>query len=113
MDASRFDTWTRRKFGVATSAAAVGGLLALTGLDADAARRRRRKKKKCRQLGDFCNDSIRKQNCCNPDQFCSTVQEFGPGNFCCLGVGGFCNTSSDCCGTEGCDFSTSRCRATK
>ena len=116
MDGSRFDTWTRRKFGLAAGGAAVAGLLGLAGLDdADAARRRRgkRKPKRCRKLGDFCNDSIRRQNCCNPNYFCSTVKEFGPGNFCCIGVGGSCDTSSDCCGTEGCDVSTSQCRATK
>lgn len=115
MDASRFDTWTRRKFGVATSAAALGGLLALAGLDESDARRRRRRRRKprCRKLGDSCNDSIREQSCCNSSYLCANVNEFGSGNFCCKQIGDFCDQSSDCCGRDACDFSTGRCRATR
>ena len=113
MDGSRFDTWTRRRFGLAAGGAAIAGLLGLAGLDdADARRRRRRKKKKdkCRKLGEFCNQSIREQQCCNSTYLCANVATLGSGNFCCKQRDTPCGTSSECCGNDFCDGATFRCR---
>lgn len=115
MDGSRFDTWTRRKFGLAAGGAAVTSLLSLAGIDdADARRRRgRRRRPQCRKLGQTCNESNKDQRCCNSSQLCAQVPDLGTGNFCCKQVGEFCDTSSDCCGRDACDFSTGRCRSTR
>jgi hypothetical protein len=103
--------WTRRKFGLATGGAVAAGLLGLLGLDeADAARGRRRRRKRCRNLGEPCNSSIRRQSCCNSNQLCANVPLLGSGNFCCVQNGDFCDSSDDCCGSDFCDFSTGRCR---
>jgi hypothetical protein len=116
VDGSRFDTWTRRKFGLAAGGAAVAGLLGLAGIDDAEARRgrgRKKKKKQCRKLGEFCNESNRDQKCCNSSYLCAQVPDLGSGNFCCKQVGDFCDTSSDCCGRDACDFATGRCRTTR
>ena len=106
VDDSRFDTWTRRKFGLAAGGAAAGGLLALAGLDdADARRRgrRRRRRPQCRRLGQTCNDEIKEQKCCRASQLCAQVTGRGSGNFCCQQIGSSCETSTDCCGNNACD----------
>ena len=62
MDSSRFDTWTRRRFGLAT-----GGMVATLArlaspADADAKNKNKQKKKtkkkqRCRKLGQICRQT--------------------------------------------------------
>ena len=117
MDDVQFDTWTRRRFGLAAggAAASVLGLLGAIGLsedEAEAARKnnknknrknnKRKRKPKCRKLGDTCNDDRRNQQCCSSTQLCAQVQDLGSGNFCCKQLGANCSQNTDCCGKNRC-----------
>ena len=109
MDGSRFDGWTRRRFGLASGGIATAGLLGLLGLDweeAEARRRRRRKKRKkrrCQRLQQPCDQSRRTQDCCNVNFLCAQVPSLGSGNFCCKQAGQGCSVDNDCCGRDACD----------
>ncbi|MFN8679116.1 MAG: hypothetical protein U0Z70_22230 [Thermomicrobiales bacterium] len=119
MDDTQFDTWTRRRFGLAAGGAAATmlGLLGAVGLneeDAEAARRNRRNKNRknkgrknrrrdrCRKLGQTCDDSRRRQQCCNATQLCAQVPNLGSGNFCCRQLAQNCSIDDDCCGRNRC-----------
>jgi hypothetical protein len=99
MEGSRFDTWTRRRVGLAT-----GGLAAsLLGLadPAAEARRRKKKKKRCRKVTETCGG--RNQKCCK-DLRCATVG-IGTTEICCIDVRQACNGDpGQCCGARTCDF---------
>lgn len=95
MDGSRFDTWTRRRFGLA-----VGSLAASTigfgAHDAEAGKRKKRKKR-CKKLRHICQPGNTKKRCCkNQDLVCGVIlsQE---GNHCCRPSQGRCATVADCC----------------
>ena len=98
MDDSRFDTWTRRKFGLATGGAAAV-LLGLTGSQEAGAK----KKKKCKKLGQSCDASNKNKKCCNSKQLCAQVNHLGGGNFCCKERGSSCSFNEDCCGSDKCN----------
>jgi hypothetical protein len=114
MEGSRFDSWTRRRFGLATGSAAMAGLLALVGAVETEAKQNnnnnnnRRRKKKCRKLGQFCDENRRNQSCCNANQLCANVPGLGSGTFCCKHNGQGCSVNNDCCGKNICD-SSGRC----
>ncbi len=93
------------------------GLLGAIGLneeDAEAARRNRRNKNRknkgrknrrrdrCRKLGQTCDDSRRRQQCCNATQLCAQVPNLGSGNFCCRQLAQNCSIDDDCCGRNRC-----------
>lgn len=115
MDETRFDAWTRRKFGLVTGGA-IASLLGLAALpdtedSVEAAKRhrnnnknrnRRRRKKQCRKLGETCDDSRRKQQCCNSAQLCAQVPNLGSGNFCCKQLSQTCSNDNECCGRNRC-----------
>ena len=111
MEGSRFDSWTRRKFGLATGSAAAAGLLGLLGVAETEAgqnnnnNNNRKKKKKCRKLGQTCDENRRNQSCCNQNQLCANVSGLGSGNFCCKQNGQGCSVNTDCCGKNVCDSS--------
>lgn len=101
MDGSRFDAWTRRKFGLAAG----GALAALAGLTGavDIEAKKKKKKKKCRKLGQTCDITKKNQKCCNNDQDCAQVQGQGSGNFCCKPHNASCSVNVDCCGNRKCN----------
>jgi hypothetical protein len=111
VDGSRFDGWTRRRFGLVTGGAAAAGLLGLFGLheqEAGAARRNRRRKRKnrrqkCQKLGQICDASKKRLDCCNANYLCAQVSGLGPGNFCCKQAGQNCTDDNECCGRDACD----------
>lgn len=110
MEGSRFDSWTRRKFGLATGGAAAAGLLGLLGATETEAKNnnnnnKNKKKKKCRKLGQTCDENKKNQSCCNVNQLCANVSSLGSGTFCCKQNGQGCSVSSDCCGKNICDNS--------
>lgn len=106
MDGSRFDAWTRRRFGVAMA----GALALLFGLEAsqeaDARRKRRavrqrkrkrrKRKRKCEKPRTRCNPQNDKQLCC-PGHACQIVPELG-GHRCCHMRFDPCRDNADCCG---------------
>ena len=94
MDGSRFDAWTRRRFGLAAGgvAAALAGLIP-TGEDAAAKRKR---KKRCRKPGKICTPGGKK--CCGK-RFCARPFSFPEADRCCKGGGEPCTGTQDptCC----------------
>jgi hypothetical protein len=110
MDGTRFDVWTRRRFGLATGGA-LASLLGLSMLDDAEAKKNKHhknkhnnknKKKKCRKLGQSCDITNKNKKCCNSKQLCAQVQRLGSGNFCCNQRGDSCSNNDDCCGTDKC-----------
>ena len=106
MDGTRFDTWTRRRFGLATFGAAAS-LLGLGGHDGPAAAARR-SKQRCRRLGQHCDATSKQQTCCH-NRNCTVVLALGSGTFCCKGGAESCATSADCCHPFSCD-NTGHCK---
>jgi hypothetical protein len=100
MEASRFDAWTRRRFGFA-----LGGVASLIGLsvleDAEAKKKhkhKRKKKKKCKKLLVTCGG---KKKCCK-GLTCGTPVGT-TGTVCCEPLQGPCSDASECCGDQICD----------
>ena len=96
MDGSRFDAWTRRRFGLA--AGGLAGLLLGGGLTDVEARRRR-----CRKdVGDPCKPGSRRRKCCKRNQGLQCRSD-PPIDFrCCRKGGSDCTTAtaSECCSRE-------------
>jgi hypothetical protein len=129
MDASRFDAWTRRRFGLLAG----GSIATLAGLSAiaDSEAKKKKKKKKCKKSLKSCggkkkcckkltcgdtltNDSV----CCKPlqgtctdqpeccgDTICTNVDGL-EGERCCVVVDKPCNEPQDCCTGLTCDSGT-------
>ena len=115
MDGSRFDAWTRRRFGLVAGgfAAVLAGLI--PGGE-DVAARKKRRKKRCKKLGQRCTQGGKKKCCRKPcarpfgltqeDRCCKGGGESctpGPDSACCTGI---CGVSGECfCKTagQGCD----------
>lgn len=111
MDGTRFDAWTRRRFGLVTGGA-IASILGLAGpgdVDAGNKKRRRRRRKKnkktCRKIGQTCNINKKKQRCCKSGQDCAQVQGLD-GDRCCKEANSNCKKNTDCCGTRTCKQGT-------
>lgn len=103
MDGSQFDTWTRRRFGLAAGGAALASILGIANLpEAEAKKRKKKKKKKCRKLGETCDINRKNEQCCNNEQDCGQVQGLGNSNFCCKPHNSSCSFNEDCCGNRRC-----------
>jgi hypothetical protein len=106
MDASRFDAWTRRNFGLAAG----GALAALLGLSAADAKKKG-KKKRCRKLGATCNPGGKRKCCgklrCDHHGINSVDQ-----TFCCKTVGKSCKDGLDCCTPLECTGTPKQCMET-
>lgn len=116
MDGSRFDAWTRRRFGAVAVGLAVGcfGLDSVTSLTVDgqnaSAKQRRKKKKKkkrrgeappaCEALRSRCNPHNTRELCCN-GLACGVVADLD-GNRCCRLRYGECASDGDCCNNLRC-----------
>jgi hypothetical protein len=114
MEGTWFDSWTRRRFGLAAGSAAAAGLFGLLGASETEARKNnnnndRNNKKRCRKLGQSCNENKKNQDCCSAKQLCANVSGLGTGNFCCKQVDQGCLEDTDCCGRNFCD-SSGHCR---
>jgi hypothetical protein len=102
MDATRFDAWTRRRFGT-TAAGAIAGLLGLAErrtATGKKKRKRKSRKRKCEKLGTRCNPRNDRQVCCGA-LFCQQVPELG-GNRCCQSRFATCSRDADCCANLEC-----------
>jgi hypothetical protein len=114
MDGSRFDAWTRRRFGAVAAGLAVGCVGLITNYDRAAlgkngpARQRRKKKKKrrgevnpaCEPLRSRCNPHNTRELCCN-GLACGVVADLD-GNRCCRLRYGECTSDGDCCNNLRC-----------
>jgi hypothetical protein len=102
MDDSRFDTWTRRRFGLATTGAVAAalGLFAVDDAEAKRKKRKRKKRKRCIELTKPCHVGGRK--CCHNHE-CKTFNAGASGTFfCCSGAGNPCSSGEPCCPGLGC-----------
>jgi hypothetical protein len=99
VDGSRFDAWTRRRFGLAAGGLA-GSLLALVHAGQDdvtaTKKKKKKKKKRCGRLGAFCNPDG-KPGCCGG--LTCDIRFFGT-PFCCVRGGESCETGHECCSGE-------------
>jgi hypothetical protein len=111
MNDTRFDDWTRRRFGLVAG----GGLVALLvagHLDEVAARKRQRKRKRRRQPKPTCAGAG--NSCAESDPDCCAGLECGfitPGSdeaTCCRPDGAPCTPETACCSTN-CDAETETC----
>jgi hypothetical protein len=93
MDGSRFDAWTRRRFGFAIGGATLVGLHSLTAGEAA------KNKKRCKKLGKPCSPGGRK--CCKKLK-CREKGEIDPQFRCCRPDGQPCTSSDQCC--NGCNL---------
>ncbi len=118
MEGSRFDAWTRRRFGAVAAGLAAGcfGLGDLAdrlaegyGEHASAKQRRKKKKKKkrrgeenpsCEPLRSRCNPHNTNELCCN-GLACGVVADLD-GNRCCRLRYGECASDGDCCNNLRC-----------
>ena len=95
MNGSHFDSWTRRRLGLAAGGLA-GLLLGLPGEARKKRRKRRRnKKKRCKKLGQPCTDGGRR--CCH-GRTCGGDPALG--TFCCKQGGEPCKKDGDCCNRQ-------------
>jgi hypothetical protein len=108
MDGSRFDAWTRRRFGMATGAVLLGVSVLV---DAEAKnknrkkkkkrRRRRRRQEQCLILRTPCTPGAEPACCsgllCSQVGLDSIIQ-----TFCCNTEGNPCSLETDCCAGLGC-----------
>ncbi len=99
MDGTRFDAWTRRRFGLAAGGASLAALLGLAGgRDAEA---KKKKKKKCRKTGQSCNQAKKNKKCCKNNELCAEVKHKDK-DACCKQRGSGCKKDNDCCGNDFC-----------
>jgi hypothetical protein len=89
MDASKFDAWTRRRFGLLVGG--VASFAGLSALDTADARKKRKKKKKCKKSLQPCGG---KKKCCKKLRCADT---FGAQSVCCTPLQGACENESTCC----------------
>src|SRR5690349_2141296 len=97
MDGSRFDAWTRRRFGLIAGGLATT-LFGWTVPQVARAKKKKKHKKRstCLPLGDVCNPSGNRI-CCQ-SLTCKPVPAFDNSNHCCQDVIGTpCAAPSDCC----------------
>ena len=96
MQGSRFDTWTRRRFGLVAAGGMAAALARLTSPeDADArSKNKKKRKKRCRQDGQVCRQSGKRKRCCQGKQ----CADFDGQRFrCCKAIDQPCSVGSECC----------------
>ena len=91
MDGTRFDGWTRRRFGVAAGGMAVA-LLGPGRATGSEAQKHKRRKKRCQKLGEACVPGG-KRRCCH-GRACGGPLE---ARFCCKQGGEPCAGPGACC----------------
>ena len=95
MQGFRFDTWTRRRFGLAAGGMAATLARLTSPEDADARNKNRKKRKmRCRQDGQVCRQSGKRKRCCQGKQ----CADFDGQRFrCCKAIDHPCSAGSECC----------------
>jgi hypothetical protein len=98
MDGSRFDAWTRRRFGLAAGGA-IGSLLGLHDVEPDDAEAKKRKRR-CRKLGQSCTPGGRRKCCKKRGLSCQIFEEGSDARRCCRKGNEVCTDDSDCCSQD-------------
>jgi hypothetical protein len=93
MDDTRFDAWTRRRFGLAAGGLAAT-VLGLAGIED--AQTRKKRKKRCKRLGASCK-SGGKRTCCGTLRCDRISFEPSPETRCCRKKDQPCAGNHDCC----------------
>jgi hypothetical protein len=93
MNESRFDAWTRRRFGLAASGFAATAL-GLVGSENAATKKKR--KKRCKKLGAGCKPGG-KRRCCKNLRCDRIAFEPSPRKRCCRRIDQPCADNHDCC----------------
>lgn len=94
MDGSRFDAWTRRRFGLVAGGLGASLLGMMQIEDAEG-------KKKCKDLRKKCS---KKKKCCKKKNLvCGNVLDITDKKVCCRPVQGECTEANECCGDKVCD----------
>lgn len=103
MDGSRFDAWTRRRFGLAMGglAASLRSAASPDNAEAKKNRKKRKKKKPCQTVGIACNVGG-KRKCCSGLSCELNAGGDTSRTFCCQTVGNPCGQLADCCDGLGC-----------
>ncbi len=109
MDGTRFDAWTRRRFGLATGGG-IAALLALAAAETAEAKKRKKRKKRCRKLGRTCKPGG-KRKCCGTLKCDRISFEPNPKNRCCRKAGQPCSDDLDCCQNLCCPLPAGVCSA--
>jgi hypothetical protein len=92
MDGSRFDAWTRRRFGLAAGGLA-GSLVALESAKvATASQKKKKKQRRCKKDGQDCGG---RQKCCE-DLICRPIEGL-VGRHCCRDIDQPCTAMVQCC----------------
>lgn len=101
MNKSRFDSWTRRRFGLAVGPAA-GALVSMAGIGADAKKKKKTCKTCCTAVRGSCSSS---SECCE-GSICAQRQGIENIAVCCIPEGSPCSnipgSQLECCGTLEC-----------
>ena len=95
MDGSRFDRWTRRRFGH-VAGITLAALLGCPAPQAATAKRKRRRKQRCTRPGDRCTRGG-KSKCCRGRLCAPTDVDRQRKPVCCQDEGEPCRTADDCC----------------
>lgn len=94
MQDSRFDSWTRRRFGLAAG----GALASLAGLAwpeaTDARKQNKKRKHRCRIVDRTCRQSGKRQRCCT-GKLCARFD--GQQYRCCKALDQPCSAGGECC----------------
>lgn len=93
MDGSRFDAWTRRRFGL-TAGGLIGSVLSLIGREGNDAEAKTRKKR-CRKLGENCQSGGKPKCCKKHGLTCQPT--LGGAHRCCRRGRESCTSDSQCC----------------
>ena len=101
MDDTRFDAWTRRRFGLAAGGLAAT-VLGLAGIED--AQTRKKRKKRCKRLGASCK-SGGKRTCCGTLRCDRISFEPSPKTRCCRKKDQPCVDNHDCCAGLCCQLS--------
>jgi hypothetical protein len=91
---SRFDAWTRRRFGLATGGA-LAAALGLAAIDVAEAKKKKRKKR-CRRINQSCKEDSKKKRCCK-DLRCDEGKVVLSSLSCCRYFQARCDSEIECC----------------
>ena len=108
MDGSRFDAWTRRRFGLAAGGV-VASLFGLSQLDIDDSEAKKGKKR-CRNLGQNCRTGGKRECCRKKGLSCQIFDEGSDARRCCRKGFEPCTGDEQCC-SQSCEGGQCLCKS--